>query len=63
MNSLAIFSQTLYRESHMTNREKLLENDRILDRYSIKNDGLYHYKKARGPICRREKGNSIVMKS
>ena len=37
------YSIELYRESHMTNREKLLENDRILDRYSIKNDYIYYY--------------------
>ena len=37
------YSIVLFKESHMTNRKKLLENDRILDRYSIKNDGLYYY--------------------
>ncbi|MEM1321532.1 MAG: hypothetical protein AAGG75_14845, partial [Bacteroidota bacterium] len=34
----------LYKESRMTNRKKLLENDRILDRYSQQNDWIYIYR-------------------
>lgn len=33
----------LYKESHMTNRAKLLENDRTLVRYSQENDWVYIY--------------------